>query len=206
MIGCVLISLRLGERAIIALIALQAVFANLFVVKQISLFGLSVTCSDVFAIGTILSLNLLQEYFGKEKAKQAVNISLISLIFFGVMSQVHLLYAPISSDTTHPAFAQIFSSSPRILFASLFTFFLVQRLDLLLFSHLKGKLPIRIATSLVLSQFLDTVLFSFLGLYGIVESVFDIIAVSFLIKCIIILLSSPFTLFSKRFVKNEVSL
>ena len=62
-------------------------------IKQIDLFGFSVTCSDVFAIGGILSLNLLQEYFGKEAASRAVKVSLLALLFFAVMSQVHLVCA-----------------------------------------------------------------------------------------------------------------
>lgn len=202
-IGFSLGALRLGQGALIAFIALQGVLANLFVVKQMDLFGFSVTCSDVFAIGGILSLNLLQEYFGREKAKMAVKISFGALLFFALMTQIHLAYIPNGFDTTQGSFLTLFSSSLRIVFASLGTFLLVQQFDVRFFSLLKGKLPYRIAISLFLSQLIDTVLFSFLGLYGLVESVFEIILVSFLIKCIIILTSSPFTAFSKRFVKRE---
>lgn len=205
-ISFVFLALRLGKSALTALVALQGVFANLFVVKQITLFGFSVTCSDVFAIGAILSLNLLQEYFGKEAAKHAVKISFLSLLFFVVLSQVHLFYTPNQSDVTQVAFQTILTHSVRIVFASLATFFIVQQFDLRFFGWLKGKLPIRVATSLVCSQFLDTALFSILGLYGIVESVLDIMIVSFIIKCMIIFTSSPFVVFSKRFVRNEVSL
>lgn len=204
-IAFVLLALRMGRGALVALIALLGVLANLFVVKQMSLFGFSVTCSDVFAVGGILSLNLLQEYFGKERAKQAVQISLFSLVFFALMSQIHLFYLPTALDTTQGAFSAIFSSSPRIICASIATFYLVQQFDVRFFGLLKGKLPVRIAISLLISQLLDTTLFSLLGLYGLVESLFDIILVSFLIKCIIIAVNAPFVAFSKRFVKNELS-
>lgn len=197
-----LAALRQGLGALIALIALEGVLANLFVVKQISLFGFSVTCSDVFAIGAILSLNLLQEYFGKEEAKRAVRVSLLTLLFFALVSQIHLLYLPTPLDTAHGAFQTILSQAPRIISASIATFYLVQQIDVRLFGLLKGKFPVRIAISLLCSQLLDTVLFSFLGLYGLVESLFDIILVSFLIKCLIIAASSPFVIFSKRVVKN----
>lgn len=170
-----------------------------------SLFGLTVTCSDVFSIGGILSLNLLQEYFGRDAAKHAVKISVGALLFFALMSQIHLLYQPSLFDAVHGAFQDIFSSSLRIVAASLATFYFVQQWDVRFFAYLKGRLPIRIGLSLFISQFLDTVLFSFLGLYGIVGSLFDIIFMSFLIKCLIILVSAPFTVFSKRFVKNELS-
>ncbi len=203
-VAFVLIALRLGKSALLIAIALQAVLANLFVMKQISLFGFAVTCSDVFAIGAILSLNLLQEYFGKESARQAASISLFALLFFVLMSQIHLLYTPTELDTAHIAFFTILSASPRLIFASIATFYVVQQFDIRFFGWLKGKLPLRVAISLLMSQLFDTVLFSFLGLYGLVESVFDIIVVSFLIKCAIIALSSPFVAFSKRFVRHDI--
>lgn len=198
----VLASLRLGRGALIAMIALQAVLANLFVVKQIFLFGFCVTCSDVFAIGSILSLNLLQEYFGKESGRLASRVSFFLLLFFALVSQVHLLYIPSPSDGTHLAFTTILSSSPRIILASIATFYLVQQFDLRFFPLLKGPLFLRVGMALVASQLLDTVLFSFLGLYGLVSSLFDVMLLSFLIKCIIIGLSSPFVALSKRVVKH----
>lgn len=202
----VLVGLRLGKSALIAMVALQGVLANLFVVKQIFLFGFSVTCSDVFAVGCILSLNLLQEYFGKESAKKAAQVSLLTLVFFAIMSQVHLFYSPASFDITQGAFTAILSSTPRLIFASIATFYLVQKFDLFFFPLLKGKLAIRMAISLTVSQLFDTVLFSLLGLYGLVESIFDIVLMSFFIKCIIIAASSPFVAFSKRFVRDEIQI
>ncbi|MES2272878.1 MAG: queuosine precursor transporter [Chlamydiota bacterium] len=204
----VLGALRLGKNCLIAIISLQAVLANLFVVKQMDLLGFSVTCSDVFAIGGILALNLLQEYFGKESAALAVKISFFSLIFFAVMSQIHLLYAPNIHDSTHLGFQTVFSATPRVVGASILVFYLVQKMDLQLFGFLKNlcqgkKLGVRIGISLLVSQFFDTVLFSFLGLYGLLESLFDIILISFLVKCLIIACSSPFVVFSRRFVKEE---
>lgn len=200
-IAFILVALRAGKTSLIALIALQGVLANVFVLKQTSLFGFAVTCSDVFAIGALLSLNLLQEYFGKESAQQAIRASLLSLIFFAVMSQIHLLYVPTQHDFTQEAFTTLFSSTFRIVVASIATFYLVQQFDVRFFGWLRGKLAIRVAISLLCSQLLDTVLFSFLGLYGWVESIFDIILLSFFIKCIVIAVSSFFVIFSKRFVR-----
>lgn len=205
--GGTLASLRLGKSALTALIVLQAVLANLFVVKQMSLFGFTVTCSDVFAVGGILGLNLLQEYFGKEAALKAVKISFLNMIFFIVMAQMHLWYAPSSGDVTHEAFSLILSATPRIVIASVSVYFLVQKLDIILFVWLKtlfqgAQLPWRIGVSLILTQCIDTILFSFLGLYGIVSSVFDVIVMSFSIKCLIIFCSTPFIALSKRWVRN----
>jgi queuosine precursor transporter len=177
-------------------VVLQDVFANLFVVKQISLFGFSVTCSDVFAIGGILGLNLFQEQYGRQEANQVVKASFLGLVFFMLMSKIHLFYHPLPSDQTHDAFAIVLSQTSRITLASIGVYWIVQKLDVQLFAFLKTiftSLPIRVGISLILTQFLDTVLFSFLGLYGIVESMFDVIFLSFLIKCIIIFCCMLFT-------------
>lgn len=138
----VLISLKLGKETIITSIAMQAILANLFVIKQISWFGWEITCSDVFAIGSIFSLNLLREYFGLELAKKAIWISLFTMIFFTLMSQIHLFYLPSAFDTTHSAFLQILTPIPRLLFASLATFMIIQQLDIRLFGFLKKHLSI----------------------------------------------------------------
>ena len=119
-IGFSIGAVRIGAPALTALVALNGVLANLFVVKQMELFGLTVTCSDVFAIGSILGLNLLQEHFGKEAAEKAIKISFFSLVFFVLVSQIHLWYAPASADRTHNAFEAILSSAPRIVLASVF--------------------------------------------------------------------------------------
>ena len=78
----------------------------------------------------------------------------------------------------------------------------MQQIDILFFAFLKKKLPqtdfsLRAAISLVLSQFLDTVLFSFAGLYGIVASVMDIILISLLVKLIVISCFTPIVRWAK---------
>lgn len=200
------LALKRGKEALITFISLTAVLANLFVLKQIEFFSFTITCSDVFVVGAILGLNLLQEYFGKEEAKRATKISFFAMIFFALMAKVHLLYAPSLHDTSQESYLRLLSPSLRITAASLLVFFLMQKLDIALFSLLKRAfqdkyLPLRITLSLIFTQFLDTVLFSFLGLYGLVHTLFDIILVSFLVKTAVILFGAPFTALSKRFAK-----
>lgn len=182
---------RLGKETLIAWVAIQALIANLFVLKQMTLFGLEVTASDAFVIGSLLGLNFLQEYFSREEANKATKICFFFMFFFALVSQLHLLYEPSSYDTTHSAFLTLLTLSPRLLIASMSVFFIVQQVDIRFFAFLQRALPRvsfawRAAIALIFSQFLDTVLFSFAGLYGVVASVIDIIAMSFLIKIIVI--------------------
>lgn len=201
-IGFVLGALKLGKSALTTWVVVQALIANIFVLKQIALLGFNVTASDAFAIGSLVGLNLLQEYFGKEEAQKTTLICFFFMLFFALVSQMHLLYQPSSYDTTQAAFLAILSSSPRLLVASMSVFFIVQQMDIRFFAFLKKTFPqlsfaSRIAMALALSQLVDTVLFSFAGLYGIVASILDIILVSLLVKFIVILCFTSFIKWAK---------
>ena len=97
---CALIALRLGQCALVAFISVQSILANLFVLKQIAFFGLTATCSDAFIVGGVLGLNLLQEYFGKKAALRAIWTSFFLMLFYAVVSHIHLMYIPRITDTT----------------------------------------------------------------------------------------------------------
>lgn len=195
-------ALKLGQAALTAWVAIQALIANLFVLKQITLFGFHVTASDAFAVGSLLGLNFLQEYYTQEEARKATLICFFFMAFFAIASQLHLLYKPSVHDTSQSAFHMLLSPSPRLLLASMGIFFLIQQIDIRMFAFLKKSLPqasfaLRATMTLILSQLLDTILFSFAGLYGLVASVIDIILISFAIKLIVIFLFSPFIRWAK---------
>lgn len=194
---------RLGKEALLLWVCLQAIFANFFVLKQINLCGFSVTCSDVFAVGGILGLNLIREFYGKSFAKKTATFCFYSMLLFSLFSQIHLLYLPTAEDTMHEAYTMLLKPSPRLFLASLLVFFIVQKIDIKIFTHLKNRenpspFTIRNLLSLLLSQLLDTILFTFLGLYGVLSSLVDIIFISFLIKSVAILCLTPLTWFIQK--------
>ena len=117
------IALKISKEALICLICFYALIANLFVVKQITLFGFHVTASDAFSISSILGLNLLQEHFSKKDAEKTIYASFLILLLFVILSKVHLLFIPNVFDVTHKAFKTIFSHSTRIIFSSILVFF-----------------------------------------------------------------------------------
>jgi queuosine precursor transporter len=203
-----LVAFRLGKMALGSWLCIQVLSANLFVMKQVVLFGFHVTCSDVFAIGSILSLNLMQEYFGPEEAKKTTTHCFYFMLFFAILSQIHLIYGPSMQDTTQKAYETVLAPAPRLLFASLLTFFLVQKIDIRLFGKLKTYMPsssfaLRTFFSLLVSQFLDTLLFSYIGLYGLVYSISDMIFLSFVIKAFVICVLFPLTHLSRKWIQPK---
>jgi uncharacterized integral membrane protein (TIGR00697 family) len=197
-----------GQSALVAYISVLAILANLFVTKQTILFGMYATCSDAFMIGAVLSLNILQEYYGKERARSAIWISFGLLIFYTCATQIHLWYTPSSVDTMHAFFMAILNPMLRLTVASLAVYFVVQHLDAWLYGLFKARLKIKYLVvrnyaSLAITQFADTVLFRFLGLYGIIHNIGHIIIVSYCIKLCAIILVTPFIAFSHKLVRKQ---
>lgn len=197
----------LGQSALTALVALFSLLANIFVLKQIEFLGLNATASDAFTIGSLLGLNLLQERYGKEAASKAIWTSFAGLVLFALMSQIHLLYIPSAFDSMHGAYEQLFNPAPRIMIASLVTFLIVDQFDVKLYGLLRSKYPhfsmvLVSAFCMSLSQLLDTVLFSFLGLYGVVAAIGEIIVVSYFIKLLAIANTIPWSFMTRRLLRQ----
>lgn len=205
-----LFSLRLGKEALIAWLCMLAIGMNLFVLKQMRFLGLEVTCSDALAVGYFLGLNLLQEFFGRPLAKRAVGIAFFISGCFLVLSLVHLLYLPSEADLFHSHFLALLLPLPRLLFASITSFLAVQCFDLSFFAFLRKKtsgrhLTLRTLLTLVLSELFDTLLFSFLGLYGQVAALSEIILFSLFVKTVTIVALSPFISLSKKSLPHGLS-
>ncbi len=203
-----LVAFRLGKEALVGFICIQGILANLFVTKQMTLFGMDVTCSDVFIVGCLFGLNILQEFFGKEIVKKVIAANFFVVIFYLFMSQMHLWYLPNTFDSMHQHFTAILGLMPRITIASVIVFLFVQILDSKLYATLKTVTQGRYSTlrnmiSLSFSQFIDTTLFAFAALYGVVGSVWHIIFVSFAIKVIAIMCTAPFMKLAKRINPNK---
>lgn len=189
-------ALRLGESALTSWIVVQALLANFFVLKQILLFGFEVTASDVYAIGSMIGLNFLQEYFSKQSALKATWICFFFMVFFVIFSQLHLIYHASPSDISQDSYHTLLSWSPQLSGASMGVFFISQRFDIAFFSFLKNSVPTmafawRALTVTVCSQALDTILFTLIGLHGIIHSIVDVILVSLLIKLCAVFFISP---------------
>lgn len=205
---CTTIAARLGKEALIGWMGLELILANFFILKQIDLFHFTVTASDSFAVGAFLTLNLIQERFGKEEALRASLTSLFMQGSFVVLSLLHLSYAPSLSDWSHEAYSQLLTPVPRIVVASLAVFYLSQRLDIWLFSQLKSRVQwpfaVRSSLTMLISQSADTILFTLFALSGMGYSILDIILFSYTIKAILILSLNPALVITRRIYEPQV--
>ncbi len=195
----------LGRETLVGIICLYGVIANLFVSKQITLFGFETIATDAFIIGGIFGLNLLQEHYGREWSVKAIKANFYITVVYLIASLVHLAYSPNQFDSMQSHFVSILMPMPRIIISSVIVYVIAQYFDTIIFGALKkifkGRyLPLRNMISMSVTQLLDTVLFTFAALYGDVHSVLSIIAVSYCIKMSVIFMTAPFTALS-HFIK-----
>lgn len=204
----ILVMQRFGWPALTAALCVQVILANLFVLKQIQLLGLHATSSDVYMVGCVLTLNLLQEYYGKKAARSAIWISFVLLVFYTIMSQLHIAYIPNIYDFSQVHYHAILAYMPRLATASLIVYLIVQYFDTFFYAFvrvlLQGRyLAFRNMLSIAVSQLLDTVLFSILGLYGIIDNIVQVMVVSFTIKMIAMLILVPGVMALQKYASDN---
>ena len=195
-LACAIISaaswlfLRMGRSGLTTWVALCGLLANFFVLKQIDLLGFNATASDAFAIGGLFGLNLLQQRYGFAATREAIWVGFCVMIVFVLCTQIHLAYTPSTFDSMHDTYNQLLKPAPRLLAASIFTFLIVQQFDARMFRLAKSMqlAPASILSPLCISisQAIDTILFTILGLVGIIEKPLHIMLVSYSIKLIAI--------------------
>ena len=200
---------RLGLLALTAFISLLFILANLFVIKQITLFGYAATAADAFIIGISFGINLLQEFWDKRTAQKTILISLACAAFYTFASQFHIWYIPSSQDTSHIHFSQTLQFTWRLMGASLVSYGITQLADTLMYSYLKAKthgrfFVLRNYISIGISQALDTLIFTYIGLYGLMSNLEEVMLTSYLIKILAIALATPALILAKKIVgKNH---
>ncbi len=200
-------ALFLGKEALLALICIKVILMNLLVPQEIMLFGLSATPVDALAIGTSLSLNLLNEYYGKAEALRAITISSFGGLFYVCVTLLHRAYIPAAHDLYACHLTPLLALAPRIIAASFFAYIVTQKIEAKIYAYLKTSrlsnyFMIRNYASLCITQFLDTILFSYLGLYGIITHIPQVIAIAYTIKILTIIFAVPL-LGLARFIKDK---
>ena len=207
---------RIGRRWLELFIILNYIFANLFVQKFSIVFGVETTIAAVFYASMFLGTDIISEHFGKKAAYQLIWKAFFSIAILTVVGQAVLLMGHTEySAVAAAAMNDLFSAIPRITFAGLFAFLLVQRFDIWIYHFIRQKtqgahLWLRNIVSTVTAQFLDTILFFGLAFYGVlpIEVIIQLMVISYIVKLIIAFIDTPFIYLSywikgKRLVDSK---
>ena len=167
--------------------------SNVLGSKIVQIFGLQMPSATIAYALTYLMTDVVGELYGKKEADRLVFLGFCSLIVSTLIIRLAIIL-PSSNDST--AFNQIFNSTTRIIFGSLAGYIISQTIDVLIFHKIrqisvKYKF-IRNNVSTIISQFFDTVVFSFVAFYGVVPKISPLIWGVFLAKVILALSDTPF--------------
>ena len=200
-----------GKKGLLAFNVLATLIANIEVLILVRAFGVEMTLGNVLFASTFLITDIMSENHSRKDANRAVIISTLCSVFFILISQMWLLYTPSENDWASGSFHTIFSSTPRIVCASLGVYLISQLTDVWL--HLKWwgwckkrfgdssrGLWIRNNGSTMISQLLNTLLYTFFAFYGTyqIETLVTIFTSSYIIYIITSLLDTPFVYWARK--------
>lgn len=200
-----------GKNGLLAFNVMATLLANIEVLLLVRAFGVEMTLGNVLFASTFLITDILSENHSRKDANRAVIISTLCSILFIAISQTWLLYTPSENDWASGAIETIFSNTPRIVCASLAVYLLSQLIDVWLyhkwwdwckrhFGNSRSGLWIRNNGSTMISQLLNTLLYTFLAFYGTypVSTLISIFVSTYIIYLITSLLDTPFVYWCRK--------
>lgn len=175
--GGVLLCYRFfGKHGLFAFTSMATVLANIEVLILVSAFGMEQTLGNVMFASTYLITDILSENESKKDASKAVYIGIFTSLIMLVLTQTWMLFTPSPSDLAMPAIKQIFSTTPRLMLASILGYAVSQRLDVWLYhawwtltskrGDSRRMLWLRNNFSTLISQLINTLLFTTVAFFG----------------------------------------
>ena len=210
--GLILLGYRLfGLAGLYAFAALALVIADIQVLKRVEILGLAATLGNVVFSTTFLITDIVSEIYGKAKAKIAVGIGFFSMLVFLVLSQLTLAFIPSAGDWAHPHLVALLSLIPRITIASLVAYLISNTHDVWAYQVWRKKFPsirhiwIRNNASTILSQLLDTAVFSLIAFLGVFpfSVVIQIALSTYIFKVIVAVADTPFVYLARWMHDND---
>ena len=209
--GGVLFAYRFfGKQGLFAFSATATVLANIEVLILVNAFGMEQTLGNVMFASTYLITDILSENESKKDASRAVYIGIFTSLAMLVFTQLWMLFTPSESDLIMPAIKQIFSTTPRLMLASILGYAVSQRLDVWLYhawwaftskgGDSRKMLWLRNNGSTLISQLINTVLFTTVAFFGIYDAktFVSIMLSSYVIYVFTSLIDTPVVYMARR--------
>lgn len=209
----IMVAFRLwGKIGLFIWVPISIIVANIQVTKMVILFGFEATLGNIVYATSFLATDILSECYGKKEASKAVVIGFFSLVVMSLLMNIALIFKPSDADFIHSSMYSIFSLMPRLSLASLVAYLASQYHDVLAFEFWKKRKPqkkylwIRNNASTLVSQLIDTLLFSFIAFLGVynLSVLYQIIITTYLLKAVVALLDTPFIYLAKHWFDTKV--
>lgn len=208
-----------GKTGLYCISVIASILANIEVTILINAFGMEQTLGNILFAVTFLITDILSECEGKKAAQTAVYAGIFSSVFFLVLSQSWMLYTPSEADTMMPSIKTVFSSTPRMILASLVVYAISQMFDVWLY-HKWWKLTekksgskrsflwLRNNGSTLISQLMNTALFTAFAFWGTydIPTLISIFLSSYIIYVFTSLLDTPFVYLARKIHDKKLSI
>ena len=205
-----------GKTGLYIWTAISAILSNIEALKMVDMFGLSVTLGNALYASSFVVTDILSENHGKESANKAVNIGLFVTIIWVLATQLILMFEPNSLDFINGSLIEMFGLMPRIAIASIFTYAVVQKIDVILYHKVWQKtnkifknsnkgLWLRNNISTLTSQFLDTLTFTLIAFVGTMpfKELMLLVLTTYILKAVVSILDTPVIYIAKKMKNKE---
>ncbi len=204
-----------GEKGLLCFTVFVTITANIEVLLVVKAFSLEQTLGNVLFGASFLATDILSEFYGKKSSKKAVVAGILTSLSFVLLSQSWLLYDVVNG--LDEPFKMLFSSTPRIVLASLVVYAISQFFDVWIYhkwwdftTKLTGDkrkyLWLRNNGSTLISQLINAFLFNFLAFYGTYDlaTVISIFISSYFIFIITSILDTPAIYIARYLYENKI--
>ena len=210
--GTVLLYRLFGKAGLQVAIATAIILANLQGPKLTIIFGMQTSLGVIFYSSIFFATDVLSENYGKAEANKAVRMGFAVSVIVLIMLSLALLYLPSDrpgtaaySASIHDAFATIVNFTPRFVFGSLLAYYVSQSFDVWAFHKIKQAtgdrwLWLRNNASTISSQAIDTLIYSLVAWWGIVDlkTALALGAAKYVFKIAIAMIDTIFIYWAKR--------
>ena len=212
-LGFTIVLYRLfGKAGLQVAIATAIILANLQGPKLTIIFGLQTSLGVIFYSSIFFATDVLSENHGRAAANRAVRLGFAVSIVVLVMLSLGLMYLPSDKPETaafsasiHNAFTTIVDFTPRFIFGSLLAYYISQHFDVWAFHKIKSVtgdrwLWLRNNLSTMSSQVVDTVIYSLVTWWGIVDlrTALALGAAKYVFKVAIAMIDTIFLYWARR--------
>ena len=206
-----------GKQELLASIVLAILLANLQGPKLTIILGMQTSLGVIFYSSIFFATDLLSEKYGRAVANRAVLMGFSVSIIIVLMLSIALLFKPSTmpasaefSGEIHAAFVSILDFTPRFVFGSLFAYLISQSFDVWCFHAIKTRtggrfLWLRNNLSTMTSQIIDTLLYSFVVWWGVVDlqTAIQLGLVKYGFKIAIAVIDTPFIYWARSWPHRD---
>jgi uncharacterized integral membrane protein (TIGR00697 family) len=200
-----------GKEGLYCFTVLATIAANIEVLIIVRAFGMEQTLGNILFASTFLVTDILSEMYGRKAANKAVKLGIAGSAMFMIISQSWMLYTPDANDWVSGSIRTVFTNIPRMMIASIAVYAIVQAFDVFAYHFIWNKTTIwchdshrflwlRNNGATLISQFLNTFLFTFAAFYGTytIHTLMNIVWSSYVIFIATSLLDTPAVYIARR--------